>query len=89
MSKFKFANFFFYIKVNYYFFYRHFQFGWIANLELVNSIAMMVVPLPNLLVINTTTNHHHFPEDEAGKLTPHAIEIFLEQIHSENVPVRK
>ncbi|XP_043465597.1 protein disulfide-isomerase TMX3 isoform X1 [Leptopilina heterotoma] len=67
-------------------YHEHFQFGWIANLDLVNSIAMMVVPLPNLMVINTTTNHHHFPDDEPGKLTPHVIEIFLEQIRSENVP---
>lgn len=75
--------------VEFIFIYRHFQFGWIANLELVNGIAMMVVPLPSLIVINTTTNHHHFPEDEPGKLTPHAVEIFLEQIRNENAPVRK
>ncbi|KAJ8686515.1 hypothetical protein QAD02_022309 [Eretmocerus hayati] len=64
----------------------HFQFGWVASPELVNSIAMMVVPLPSLIVINSTTNHHYIPEDEPEKLTPHAIELFLEQIQSENVP---
>ncbi|XP_015588052.1 protein disulfide-isomerase TMX3 isoform X2 [Cephus cinctus] len=63
-----------------------FQFGWIANPELVNSMAMMVVPLPSLIVINTTTSHHHIPEDEPGKLTPHAIEMFLEQIRNESAP---
>ncbi|KAL7291385.1 protein disulfide-isomerase TMX3 [Trichogramma pretiosum] len=64
----------------------HFQFGWVANPELVNRIAMMVVPLPSLIVINTTTNHHYFPEDEPEKLTPHAIELFLEHIRNENAP---
>ncbi|XP_033209985.1 protein disulfide-isomerase TMX3 [Belonocnema kinseyi] len=64
----------------------HFQFGWIANADLVNSIAMMVVPLPSLIVINTTTSHHHIPDDDPEKLTPHAIEAFLEEIRSENAP---
>uniref|UniRef100_A0A348G611 Protein disulfideisomerase 3 n=1 Tax=Odontomachus monticola TaxID=613454 RepID=A0A348G611_ODOMO len=64
----------------------HFQFGWIANSDLVNSIAMMVLPLPSLIVINTTTNHHHIPEDETGKLTPYMIELFLEQIRDESAP---
>lgn len=64
----------------------HFQFGWIANPELANSIAMMIVPLPSLIVINTTTSHHYIPEDEPRKLTPHAIELFLEQIYNESAP---
>ena len=50
---------------------------------------MMVVPLPSLIVINTTTSHHHIPDDEPAKLTSHAIESFLEQIRNENAPVRK
>lgn len=65
----------------------NFQFGWIANPELANSIAMMIVPLPSLIVINTTTSHHYIPEDEPRKLTPHAIELFLEQIYNESAPV--
>ncbi|XP_006612399.1 protein disulfide-isomerase TMX3 isoform X1 [Apis dorsata] len=64
----------------------YFQFGWIASPDLVNSIAMMVLPLPSLIVINTTTNHHHIPEDETEKLTPHVIELFLEQIRNESAP---
>lgn len=50
---------------------------------------MMVLPLPSLIVINTTTNHHHIPEDEAEKLTPQVIEFFLEQIRNESAPVDK
>ncbi|PBC27566.1 Protein disulfide-isomerase [Apis cerana cerana] len=64
----------------------YFQFGWIASPDLVNSIAMMILPLPSLIVINTTTNHHHIPEDETEKLTPHVIELFLEQIRNESAP---
>lgn len=48
---------------------------------------MMVVPLPSLIVINSTTNHHYLPEDEPEKLTSQAIELFLEQIRNENAPV--
>lgn len=69
--------------------FSQFQFGWIASPDLVNSIAMMVLPLPSLIVINTTTNHHHIPEDETEKLTPHVIELFLEQIRNESAPVYK
>ncbi|XP_011643356.1 protein disulfide-isomerase TMX3 isoform X1 [Pogonomyrmex barbatus] len=64
----------------------HFQFGWIGSPNLVNSIAMMTLPIPSLLVINTTTNHHHIPEDETEKLTPYVIELFLEQIRNESAP---
>lgn len=66
----------------------NFQFGWVANPDLVNSIAMTVLPLPSLIVINTTTNQHHIPEDEAEKLTPYVIELFLEQIRNESAPVK-
>lgn len=38
-------------------------------------------------MINTTTNHHHIPEDETEKLTPYVIELFLEQIRNESAPV--
>ncbi|XP_008206898.1 protein disulfide-isomerase TMX3 [Nasonia vitripennis] len=64
----------------------HFQFGWITNHDLVNSIAMMVVPLPSLIVINSTTSHHYIPDDEPEKLTPHVIELFLENIQNESAP---
>lgn len=50
---------------------------------------MTTLPIPSLLVINTTTNHHHIPEDETEKLTPYVIELFLEQIRNESAPVRR
>lgn len=66
----------------------HFQFGWIACLDVVNNIAMTVLPLPSLIVINTTTNHYHIPEDDTEKLTPHVVELFLEQVRNESAPVQ-
>lgn len=68
-------------------YHKSFQFGWIGNPELANSIAMSVMPLPHLLVLNSTTNHHHIPEDEPGQLTPEVLDMFLEQIYNQSVPV--
>ncbi|XP_043287811.1 protein disulfide-isomerase TMX3 isoform X2 [Venturia canescens] len=64
-------------------YHEHFQFGWIANGDWINSIAMKVLPLPSLIVINTSTSHHHIPDDEPRKLTPQAIEMFLDHIHND------
>lgn len=68
-------------------YHKSFQFGWIGNPELANSIAMSVLPLPHLLVLNSTTNHHHIPDDEPGQLTPEVLDMFLEQIYNQSVPV--
>lgn len=68
-------------------YHKNFQFGWIGSPDLANSIAMTVLPLPYLLVLNSTTNHHHIPEDEPGQLTIEAIDLFLEQIYNQSVPV--
>ncbi|XP_065213681.1 protein disulfide-isomerase TMX3 [Planococcus citri] len=65
-------------------FHRTFQFGWVGTPDLANSIAMMKVPLPYLLVLNSTTNHHHIPEDEPTQLTPEAITIFLDSIQNQS-----
>lgn len=69
------------------FFRRSFQFGWIGSPDLANSIAIMKVPLPYLLVLNTTTNHHHVPDDEPHRLTPDAIILFLESILNQTAKV--
>lgn len=68
-------------------YHKFFQFGWVGNPELANSIAMQVLPLPHLLVLNSTTNHHHIPEDDPSQLTADAIDIFLERIYNQSVPV--
>ncbi|XP_071545582.1 protein disulfide-isomerase TMX3 isoform X2 [Panulirus ornatus] len=64
----------------------HFQFGWTGTPDLANSIAMERLPLPSLLVVNSTTMHHHLPEDPPQHLTPAAIEMFLDSIISETAP---
>lgn len=68
-------------------FFRSFQFGWIGSPDLANSIAIMKVPLPYLLVLNSTNNYHHIPDDEPRQLTPEAIVIFLESILNQTAKV--
>ncbi|KAK9892618.1 hypothetical protein WA026_020996 [Henosepilachna vigintioctopunctata] len=69
-------------------YHRYFQFGWIASPELANSIAMQVLPLPYLLVLNSTTNHHHIPEEEDPfQMSPETLEIFLEKIYNQSAAV--
>lgn len=68
-------------------YHKTFQFGWIGNPELANTIAMTRLQLPHLLVLNSTTNHHHFPDDEPTRLTADALHIFLDKIANQSVPV--
>ncbi|XP_063235483.1 LOW QUALITY PROTEIN: protein disulfide-isomerase TMX3 [Bacillus rossius redtenbacheri] len=67
-------------------FHKWFQFGWVGNPELANSIAMTHLSLPYLLVVNSTTNHHHVPDDDPGRMTSEAVVLFLERIHNQSAP---
>lgn len=67
-------------------YHRWFQFGWIGTPDLANSIAMTELPLPYLLVVNSTTNHHHVPQDEPHRLTPEAVHLFLESVRNQSAP---
>ncbi|CAH0770454.1 unnamed protein product [Bemisia tabaci] len=67
-------------------FHRRFQFGWTGSPDLANSIAMMELQLPHLIVVNASTNHHHIPQDEPQHLTPEAITLFLESIENQMAP---
>nr|XP_023013921.1 protein disulfide-isomerase TMX3-like [Leptinotarsa decemlineata] len=68
-------------------YHKRFQFGWTSNLELVNNIAMQIVSLPYLLVLNSTTFHHHIPEDDPTEMTPDAIDMFLERVYNQTAPL--
>ncbi|KAL3284206.1 hypothetical protein HHI36_018370 [Cryptolaemus montrouzieri] len=68
-------------------YHREFQFGWIGTPELANSIVMQVLPLPYLLVLNSTTNHHHVLEDDPLQMTSESLEVFLERISNQTAPV--
>lgn len=70
-------------------FHKYFQFGWIGSPDLANSIAMMAVPLPFLIVLNSSTYHHHIPEDDPSQMTPDSIHMFLESIYNQSAPVSK
>lgn len=67
---------------------KRFQFGWIGNPEIAHSIAMDHLPTPHLIVVNSSTNEHHLPEDDPLQLTPEAIEIFLESVQNQTAAVR-
>ncbi|XP_014257444.1 protein disulfide-isomerase TMX3 [Cimex lectularius] len=67
-------------------FHRWFQFGWIGSPELANSIAMTELPLPYLIVVNSTTNHHHIPDDEPKVLNVENVKLFLDSIRNESAP---
>ncbi|XP_053606677.1 protein disulfide-isomerase TMX3 [Plodia interpunctella] len=66
--------------------HRKFQFGWLGNPDLANSIAMSELTVPHLIVLNSTTSHHHIPDDDPVLMTPEAVSIFLDQIHDQVAP---
>lgn len=61
-------------------YHERFQFGWVGNPDVSHSIAMDELNTPHLLVLNSTTNEHHIPDDDPLEMTPEAVEIFLESI---------
>lgn len=66
--------------------HHRFQFGWMGNPELANSIVMSELTVPHLIVLNSTTSHHHIPDDDPVLMTPEAVSIFLDQIHDQIAP---
>ncbi|PZC74448.1 protein disulfide-isomerase TMX3 [Helicoverpa armigera] len=66
--------------------HERFQFGWMGTPELANSIAMSELTVPHLLVLNSTTGHHHMPDDDPVLMTPEAVSIFLDQINNQMAP---
>lgn len=46
-----------------------FQFAWTGTPDLAHTILMDNIPTPHLLVLNSTTNHHHIPDDDPLAMT--------------------
>ncbi|CAG9859452.1 unnamed protein product [Phyllotreta striolata] len=65
----------------------YFQFAWTNSHELANNIVMQIVPLPYLIVLNSTTLEHHVPDDDPVQMSPDAIEYFLKTILEGTAPV--
>ncbi|KAG6444841.1 protein disulfide-isomerase TMX3 [Manduca sexta] len=63
-----------------------FQFGWMGSPDLANSIAMSELTVPHLIVLNSTTSHHHLPDDDPVLMTPEAVSLFLDQIYKQQAP---
>lgn len=66
-------------------FHRDFQFGWIGSLDFANSIISSDVTLPSLIIYNSSTRHHHFPEEKPHELSPESITLFLEAVRNQSV----
>ncbi|CAH1284891.1 unnamed protein product [Diabrotica balteata] len=65
---------------------KNFIFGWTGNPELANSIALKVVPLPYLIVLNSTTHEYNIPETDCSKMTEADIETFLDDVDMLSLP---
>lgn len=63
------------------------MFGWTGSAELANSIAMMTLPTPSLIVINATNYLHHIPEEHMEVLTPETLADFLNRILQNDIQV--
>lgn len=66
----------------------HFQFGWTGTPHLANNLAISRLPLPTLLVVNTTTHHYHLPETEPHLLDHPTVQLFLDSILSGTAQVK-
>lgn len=66
--------------------HHRFQFGWIGSPDIANSITASILPVPHLIVLNSTTRHHHLPEDDPLKLTIEAVTMFLDQVENQIAP---
>ncbi|CAD7083643.1 unnamed protein product [Hermetia illucens] len=64
-----------------------FQFGWIGDPDIAHSIVMDALPTPHIIVINSTTQEHHIPEDDPLQMTPQALHLFLESVHKQTATI--
>ncbi|KAL1513223.1 hypothetical protein ABEB36_002659 [Hypothenemus hampei] len=67
-------------------YHKHFQFGWMGSPDFANSILMTRIKMPYLLVLNSTTFHHHLPDDDPSVMSVMAIEEFLEGVVNRTTP---
>uniref|UniRef100_A0A6P7H4S0 Uncharacterized protein LOC114347002 n=1 Tax=Diabrotica virgifera virgifera TaxID=50390 RepID=A0A6P7H4S0_DIAVI len=65
---------------------KKFVFGWTGNPELANSIALTVVPLPYLMVLNSTNHEYNIPESDCSQMTAADIETFLDDVDTLSLP---
>ncbi|XP_050538268.1 protein disulfide-isomerase TMX3 isoform X2 [Daktulosphaira vitifoliae] len=65
-------------------FHRDFQFGWIGSPEFANAITLSDVAVPSLIIYNSSTRHHHIPEEKPHELTPESITMFLEAVRNQS-----
>lgn len=66
---------------------RDFQFGWIGSPEFANAITLSEMTLPSLIIYNSTTRHHHYPQEKPHELTPESISLFMEAVRNQSIKV--
>jgi thioredoxin domain-containing protein 10 len=67
-----------------------FLFGWTGSPELGNSVASTNLPVPSLIVINSTNFLHHIPDNAhlVEVLSSETLCHFLDRILAEEIQVR-
>ncbi|KAF2348309.1 Thioredoxin domain, partial [Trinorchestia longiramus] len=61
-------------------YHAHFQFGWAGSPHLANSLAMMRLPLPSLVVINTSSLVCYLTPQPSHHLTHQLMRHFLDSV---------
>ncbi|CAH1955897.1 unnamed protein product [Acanthoscelides obtectus] len=67
-------------------YHKYYQFGWIGSPDLANSIAMQTLPLPYIMVLNSSTYEYYVPEEDISDIDSRKIDAFLEKILSHSIP---
>ncbi|XP_018025402.1 protein disulfide-isomerase TMX3 isoform X2 [Hyalella azteca] len=61
-------------------YHQHFQFGWTGTPHLANNLVMTRLPLPSLVVINTTTLVCYVPPEPSHDLNHDLTRLFLDAV---------
>ncbi|XP_054719575.1 protein disulfide-isomerase TMX3-like [Uloborus diversus] len=63
-------------------YHKNFVFGWLSQPDIANNIAITTLPIPSLIVVNTTSYQYYLPKLEADEKvpSPQSILELLDQI---------
>nr|CAI5819798.1 unnamed protein product [Callosobruchus analis] len=61
-------------------YHKFYQFGWIGSPDFANSIAIQILPLPYIMVLNSSTFEYYVPEEDISEMDTRKIDVFLQKI---------
>ncbi|VEN45720.1 unnamed protein product [Callosobruchus maculatus] len=61
-------------------YHKFYQFGWIGSPGFANSIAVQTLPLPYIMVLNSSTFEYYVPEEDIAEMDSRKIDVFLQKI---------